>query len=330
MSAPTDLFDDTALSDFRLRGPRFFYFRHERGWVSPASAKAADWGTAWHDATATFVKVFGWPAETIAAYADELTWAAWGAFVETWDALYPAEPVAAHIRDPELELAAWDKSPLLAKPMLREYIIQRAERFSQLTSVGVEVPFVVPLFPTDSTIGYTGLIDRQVLVDNTEPAVIDVKTTGNYNYSTQAGIRPSWFKQFAVGSQLRGYIYATRLLTNDDTIRRAYIDASLRHRNKSVARPDVHVFHPLLFNDAQITEWLADAQQAVADVLENRRRQAAGIYAWPRACGGHCMTYGDCPYFDLCSSGQDPATLDMPTNLVERRWAPIKLPPAGK
>ena len=125
---------------------------------------------------------------------------------------------------------------------------------------------------------------------------------------------------------MRGYIYANRLVWDKPDLVRAYIDASLRHRNKSEARSDIHKLYPLRFNPAQITEWIHDTRAQVRRIQYERQRFEAGEPgAWPRACGEGCMQYGQCPYFEICMSAEPVQEIQRPATMITKFWNPIKL-----
>ncbi|KKL67522.1 hypothetical protein LCGC14_2134130 [marine sediment metagenome] len=304
MKLPTEWYDNSRIVDFRSKGDRYFFFRYIRHWIPKDSGIAADWGTAFHSAGEAFWQMSGKSVDEIMRNSDELCADALRRFISVWDKLQPETPFAYVLENDELDQKLWDKSPRLAIAMLPEKLKARAPLISSSELLGIEKPFVVPLWPEDHElhhIGLVGLIDRFIRIESGELAVLDVKTTGNFNYSVKDGIRGQYFRALEVGTQMKTYVYATQLIY-DETIKRAYIDASLRHRNKSEARAHIHKLYPIRYNPRHIEQWLIDARQQVLRIRGERLKMEAGEPAYPSACGEGCMQYGSCPYYDLCLS----------------------------
>ncbi|MCH7590989.1 phosphoribosylformylglycinamidine synthase subunit PurL, partial [PVC group bacterium] len=130
--------------------------------------------------------------------------------------------------------------------------------------------------------------------------------------------------QVEVGTQMKGYVFATQLV-HGETIKRAYIDASLRHRNKSTERADVHKLYPIRYTPQHIEQWLVGAREQIIRIRGEAEKFAQGQTAYPGACGEGCMQYGSCPYYDLCLSSAPLNKLKILPHLIEKEWNPIKL-----
>lgn len=319
------LFDNSSLSDFRERGPRYWYFRHFRGWVRAPHASdiytipATTNGTAWHLMMDSYWQnpAAGWEP-------------AWAAYEEFWQSEGLAGGFPIDQLDPEFARQLQPYAPETVQEILIAYDEIRRPLLSQIELLHCERPFIVPLDPNDPTLFFIGRMDKVFRYQN-KLVIADHKTTSYYHIKPlgRAHIPPSWKAQWRVATQPRGYLYDIK---HEFKLDRAsmWMDAVLFHAEHR----DFDIV-PIECQLAALDRWLWDThywidqvRQHIYAVQELRAAdKAAGLSYLPAfPCHG-CK--GSCPYADLCMARDNPETWladePPPEGFIENKWAPFKV-----
>lgn len=320
---PVFLFDNSSLSDWRDRAPRYWYFKHYRGWqpepqqdqaflIHPTVA-----GNAWH----AMMDVY-WPNPSAG-------WEpAWARFERYWKEHMLAGGLPIHDLDPEFEKQLGAYAPAAMQATLIAYDEARRPLLNQIELLDCERPFVVPLDPHDPTLFYTGRKDKRFRHQN-KIKLADHKTTTLY-YSRPIGrphLRPYWIQGWHVDLQPRGYLHAEKLEHNLDRCS-IWIDGVLLH-------PDSfdQCLESIECGPAMLDAWLWSTHFQIKQLREHiqaveelrNKDQAKDLPYLPAfPCYG-CK--GACAYRDLCLSKPNPEewlpSEPPPEGYVEQRWAPF-------
>ncbi len=321
----TDRFyDNTRLTDYR-RCPRYFYFRHERGWVreEPEAAPVfgISWGSAmdslWHDIALS----------TDHYDKEKILLRALGAFTSTW--VKEGMPALDEI-GPEEYQRLGARHPGTALEMLYAYFEQREDFIkNKITLLAIERPFAVPLDPNDPTLFYVGRMDKEIEIEwNGRVYPLDHKTTASYAKS--GGFRSMFLDSFSPNSQVEGYIFSAKV-EYKDKLKGVLIDAALVHKTEQAFR-----FIPIEKEFEQIDAWLWETHDWIRKIEadkaalfrgeEKHKRGGSPPYlsAFPKNTNS-CHAYNrPCPYLDPCRMWPNPIGKDLPPGFKESRWSPFE------
>lgn len=318
------IYDNTRLSDFE-KCHRYFYFRHERGWVPGKYAVELGFGSAWHSAMDVI-----WPflckeegGKPRPKYDRDrhrfIAGEAYSAFMKTWE----SEGMPNLSENPEIEDDIMPRTPAVAADMIWEYIEHYWDTLGECELISVESPFMVPLDPSDPLLWYTGRIDKVIRDARGRLTVVDHKTTKAYK---KVGYFREYFTDsFSPNSQVDGYAYA--MYITDPTYKgNVMIDAALVHK-------DVHNgfrFLPVKRALSQLEGWRWETLDRVRELEANRNVADSPEASIPpympafRKDSGACFDYMKaCPYLDICKSEANPSTMDTPPGFSERYWSPF-------
>ena len=324
---PTKLYDASKLTDFMLRGARFYYLKHILGWrrdEEQVSYPLAT-GTAWHT-TMDWLYTSACGRKDMGFLLDSYHRVVWDKFDTAWvDEGMPSEPF-----DDDTAAALKQRHPWVFHGMLQEYIKQRAEWFATVELLATEWAFCVPIFENDPEVGVIGLIDKVLrfnAIHNKPVRPLDHKTTTRY--STVSGIQPLWLTQQAAGLQMPIYSYATQL-AYDDADGWAVLDASLIHKTspkdpaKVKSVQDVHKLYPVNFPTPLLDAKLEVARRMIRRIQHEESEFAKGNPAWLPECGG-CSTFTVCQFSDICSTCPDVREIVKPHDFNVDFWRPVEV-----
>ena len=316
------LYDNTKISTFR-GCKRFYYYRHERDWVTDNTAPALAFGSAWHSAMDVAWTI---ASERPALSLDSIVALSYEAFVARWTEegmLHPDEI------GPDEAAQLLPRTPMVAMEMLYEYTEERLRLFRHPTFrlIAVEQPFAVPLDPGDPSLFYVGRFDK-VYEHEGDVLIGEHKTTSLYRKN--GPFMNSFTESFSPNSQIDGYLYAGHMLYGK-RMRRLMIDAALVHR-------DVHDgfrFLPIERQFAQLEAWLWETRSWIAEIEANRsalQYQQSERYLHkvePNYMAAYakntsaCTNFGTCQYIDLCKMWSNPMDKDLPDGFKESHWSPF-------
>lgn len=309
-------YDNTRISDYR-RCPRYFYFRHERGWVRDTTDPAAAFGISWHSAMDSL-----W--HDIALGTDhydkeKILLGAYKAFCNTWaeEGMTPAGDIGPEEFD---RLRA--RHPGTALEMLYAYFEQREDFIkTKITLLAIERPFAVPLDPNDPTLFYVGRVDKE-LEWNGHVYPLDHKTTANY--AKLGGFKSVFLDSFSPNSQVEGYIFSGKV-EHGEKLKGVLIDAALVHKTEQAFK-----LIPIEKQFEQIDAWLWETHDWIGKIeddkvkLPDTNSRQPYMSAFPKNTNS-CFLYNKaCPYLDVCRMWPNPVGKDTPPGFREDKWSPFE------
>jgi hypothetical protein len=316
------LYDNTRLSDYD-RCPRYYYYRHHKGWsIDAPPGKALAFGASWHegmdviwqsllkdDATKEY-SVEDRSVEKVALDAQ-------AAFQRMWTDEWGFDPA------PDPDDKRDFRHAMTAAEMYYEYIDKRSDLFmrSDIFLIEVEKTFVVPLDPTDASLFYVGRMDKVFRLGD-QVLIGEHKTTSAYDAKRK--FRPGFIESFSPNSQVDGYIYAGNILWPGD-FTGVWVDASLVHKTVH----DGHQFIPIQRTREQIESWLWETRAKIADLERDRKvtdsdlaKEATYLPAY-RKNPGRCWDFASsCPYLECCKMWGNPERQEKPVGYKEDFWSP--------
>ena len=291
---------------------RKYYFNYERHWQSSRTAAALAFGAAWGTALDEVWKSLASNGSQLGT-ADTVN-EAMMAFIETYTKAGMPHPDEM---DVDMLNDISPRTPQVAEAMLWEYIDARRAFLANIELLGVEEPFVLPVYPNDPTRFYVGKMDKvyRDLSDN-RVYCLDHKTTTQY--AKNGFFRSTFTNSFSPNSQMDGYLYAL-LYKYAEEAQHVVIDACLVH--KSVH--DGYAFLPVYHSIDALNAWLWDMRRKVGDI--EREAQLFANFkmavdsqqedtlrgAYPRATHS-CHTFSPCAFVDICSTISNPEQIIEP------------------
>lgn len=316
------LYDNTRIQDFR-RCPRYYFFRHIRGWKrSGELATALAFGSAWHESMDVVWKMV---SSDGSADSQQVVDAAYAAWVNKWVESGMPEPDEL---DSELATQLMPRVPPVALDMLYAYVSRRWSAIKQVKIIDVERPFAVPLTPDDPTLFYIGRMDKIVDPGNGAVRVIEHKTTTmskGYGRGSEPKIRPIYLDSYSPNSQVDGYLFALNLLYESYQRFEVWVDAALVHKSGEDFQ-----FIPLEKQVAHLDSWLNDTHYWIANIEGETRKvldhspKDRVLAAFPKNTSS-CLDYNrTCPYLDLCKARPNPLSwTEAPNGYVTDFWNPL-------
>ena len=315
-------YDNTRISDYRTC-PRYFYYRHVRGWVPDKIALALTFGLAWHDAMDVLWTVIARECQNITpSEAAEL---AYLAFLERWKEQELKDPTEM---TPEEALEIMPRHPSVAREMLHEYAVQRFPLISgkEFDLIDCEKPFAVPMDPKDDTLFYVGRLDK-IFSIKSKIHIGDHKTTSLYK--KDGGFRRDFVESFSPNSQVDGYTFASGVLYENKQ-RTIWVDAALVHKTVH----DQFRFIEIDRTMSQLYQWVWETREWINRIEEEKKNLAENkdqyknteyLAGFPKNTGS-CWNYGGCPYIPLCKAYANPEAVDeTPAGYKEEHWSPFDI-----
>lgn len=308
------LYDNTRLSDFK-RCPRYFYYRHEQGWLKDTTELSLIFGSSWHRAMDQI-----WPLILEGEDKEEIIAAGNIAFLNEWISNgLPAE------LDYEAEKEWSPRTPGIAFEMIVGYTTQRYRQIREdFELLHIEKPFAVPLDPNDPTLFYIGKMDK-VVRRRGRPGTIEHKTTTAYSKSSK--FRSTFVDSFSPNSQVDGYAYALHMLFPGEKVGGVWVDAALVHKTEN----DAFMFIPVERQIQQLDGWLWETRSWI-DQIEGNRIMAAEFVepgdpymaAFPKNTNS-CFDFNrSCQYLDLCKAWPNPIGKPLPPGYTAKKWDPLE------
>lgn len=302
--------DNSMLSDYR-KCPRYYYLRHERGFVSTEARRPLIFGAAWHAAMGVIWQGFNKMSE------DKLLRLAFQQFMNKW----VEEGGPREMTLPLIEEWA-PRTPMVAQEMLVNYLRERSSILGEMKLLSSEQPFAVPIFPDRSDVWLIGRKDQRAIVGG-RLRLIEHKTTTEYK--VDGGFKLSFTESFSPNSQLETYLYADRV-GEKKSAEEIWVDAALVHKNVH----DKFKFIPVSFATEAMEAFLWETRDWTNRILSEHERlegssaKATHMTAFPRndwSCQGK---YGRCQFLDICRSIPNPAKLKQPPEGFKVEfWAPF-------
>lgn len=156
-----------------------------------------------------------------------------------------------------------------------------------VSDIAVEVPFSVPLGVIDEIpIIWTGKIDLLVEWEN-QYWVLDHKTTSI--------LGPSYFEQFFLSHQMRGYCWAAEKLL-DKPISGAIINVLGIRKETKTGKAEEFLRQRFMYTQDQLQEWQTNALHTIAQFFQQCKNEY-----WPQYNAWCVGKFGKCQYFDVCT-----------------------------
>lgn len=247
----------------------------------------------------------------------------------------------------QLSMIRWEPIELPARPEIQELQRKIGVAVSS-TQKAVEVPFKIELFRKESngeTINYPSSLVCDRATEPTGGSMSNEKTAFTYSsitvywtgkidliiaqdgkkkildHKTTSMMGDTFWGQFRLSSQFRGYCWATSQLLGEP-VRHAIIDAIVGRAPTLKGKGSQHEnqFQEFEYTDQQIEDWRVDTILHIERIFSYLFK---GYF--PQANTWCFNKYGKCPYFDCCSmSPKAGAQLLMSGQYAERTWDPLK------
>ena len=263
---------------------------------------------------------------------DRVVAEACAAFVAEWQ--HNGMPHPDEISSDEMEEIS-PRTPQIAQEMFYHYIDARQQLFKDpsFKLLEVELPFAVPLDPSDETLWYVGRLDK-LFEYRKKVYVGEHKTTSSYKKSPTSPFRADFLDSFSPNAQVDGYLYKLNM-DYDERAGGVWIDAALVHKTVH----DGFAIIPIDRQFAQIDAWLWTAHYWINEIERNKailkeRSELDTPYlaAFPQNTAS-CGNYGGCEFADICRAVANPAKLPaVPLGYKIEKWSPfseIKLEQIG-
>jgi hypothetical protein len=310
----TTLYDNTRLKDYR-NCPRFFYFRHVRGWVGSGTRAPLAFGLAWHAAMdVVWDNIHIDDDETLGAKAYFM-------WEKTWtDEGYPS---LDEMTDEDYEVIKM-RNPNTALDMIRAYIDKRRSFLEGIEVLDIERPFAVPLDPGNPELFYVGRLDK-IFKWQGRIYVGEHKTTSLYK--RDGGFRSSYLDSFSPNSQVDGYMHALHMLYGDKA-KGIMVDAALVHTKERA-----FTWIPVERDISQLEAWLWETHDTIDDIKEDKEfledsSMMSNLSYMPafRKNTESCFQFGSmCTYLDICKSHSCPSRIqDPPLGFKVEYWSPFE------
>lgn len=310
---PIKYYDNTMLGDYK-KCPRYFYFRHVRGWTPSGIAMPLIFGLAWHAAMDVIWRGYK------KMNKDELVSVAMAAFEDVWieEGCKPIKELG--LQDLEM-LGA--RTPYTAQEMLHGYLNKRSYILESSRLIAAESPFAVPIYPDRDDIFYIGRRDKKIETDTGDLVILEHKTTSEYK--VEGGFKEQYIQSWWPNSQCEGYLYAGRM-EDGDKVRSVWVDAALVHKKVH----DAFRFIPISATFSTLDNWLWEARDWINRVESEKQRLAGQpadrtvMGAFPRNTDQCSGKYGLCTYQSLCRSYHNPEQVtEAPAGFQEKFWEPF-------
>ena len=139
-------YDNSRLSDYK-NCPRYYFFRHVKGFTRTGTAIPLVNGLAWHDAMDV---VWGKAHDDISDR--ELVKEALQAYVNCWTREGWPHPKEMTL---EQQTDILPRGPFIAAETLMNYVQQRRDFIRECEILAIEKPFAVPLYEEENDLFYT-------------------------------------------------------------------------------------------------------------------------------------------------------------------------------
>ena len=316
MSGKLRLYDNTRISDYR-RCPRYFYYRHIRGWAPAGSPRAAlVFGGAWHAAMDSLWSNISKGIKD----KDQLVEDAYGAFVQHWTEEGLPDPRNLSYEEQKGMLP---RTPMVGMEMILSYLEKRVNLISTCEVMDIERPFIVPLTPDDPTLFYVGRIDKVMRYQGRIYGIEHKTTTA---YKVDGHFRSTFLESFSPNSQVDGYLYTLHMSFPDDKIGGVWVDAALVHKEDH----EGFQFIPIDRQMPMLDSWLYDVNDWIerieADKAKLERVKGSDPYmaAFPKNTNS-CFDFNQsCIYLYLCKAKPNPHGESVPPGFEESPWDPLE------
>jgi len=307
------LYDNTRLSTFR-KCPRFFYFRHIRDWEAQTSKIALSFGKAWHAAQEVI-----WPGICDGKPKNVVMKEAYAAFMVAW--IEDGWPEKLSYED-EKELSP--RTPAIGLEMIAAYVDERYRRISEVEIISVELPFVVPLDPTDDSLFYIGKLDKVVQEKFSMKKIRGIEHKTTTAYRKDGKFKQAFLDSFSPNSQVDGYLYALHM-TYPGKVGGIWVDAALVHKTETAFQ-----FIPVEKRKEAMDMWLWSARywidmiEANTAHLETLSPDDPYMAAFPQRTES-CFDYNSaCEYIDTCKAWPNPIGRSTPPGFRVHKWDPLE------
>lgn len=311
-------YDNTRLSAYK-DCPRMFYYRHVRHWTRGGFEWPLVFGSAWHAAMDHVWKKLLSERESGPIKHDLIARGAYKKFVDKWieEGAPPPEQI-----DYEMQQEIAPRTPLHALEMLMGYVHAKAKLLDDMELIAIEEPFAVPLDDAKEHF-YIGKIDKQVrLKSSGRIRGIEHKTTTSYRKN--GPFRAAYVDSFSPNSQVDGYLFALHMEYPGE-VDGVWVDASLVHKTE-----EGYMFIPVSKQMKMLDAWLWETKdwikriEADKEELQATKESDPYMKAFPRNTNA-CWNFNrQCPYFNLCKAWPNPKGREIPEEMIENEWDPLK------
>lgn len=303
-------YDNSRIKDYRTC-PRYYYYRHIRGWTKPAGP-ALSAGLGWH-AGQDFIwaNIKGADARDLAEVATEI-------WIQTMnESGIDVESTTYVMNEPKRTAGVF-------KEMFLNYIQQRRAFIEEVDIISIERPFAVPL-GLSTKVFYIGRVDKEFRRDG-RVIVLDHKTTSAY--AKNGPFRQSFLESFSPDSQIDGYSYAAYIQYGKE-FKAVYVDAALVHKTVH----DGFKLIPVERAYNSLDNWLYDTERWVNLIEQDKlllshcKDTDPFLKAFSKKAPESCIQYNHpCIYKDICRFHDNPMQLEEPPEgFVEDHWNPFEV-----
>lgn len=308
------LYDNTRLEAFR-RCPRYYFYRHVMHWRLDNHNAPLAFGGSWHAAMDAI-----WDCISRGKAEKESVETAIQGFLSHWRSLgMPDEDL---LDDEEKDFLK-PRLPSTAIEMLWEYYSKRYKFIQRAEVLDIEHSFAVPLSADDPTLFYVGRIDKFIKPDPNRIRGIEHKTTTAVGKGYK--IKGLFRESFSPNSQVDGYLYTLRLLTDLPYVD-VWVDAALVNSNGQD-----FTFIPVDRVGNMLDSWLFTTHWWIGKIEEEMiaLQQDSGNDPYMRAFPQDTRSCFDfntaCPYLGLCKSRANPLAFgdEVPRGYTRDKWDPL-------
>jgi hypothetical protein len=303
-----NLLDNTKVSTLKSC-PRKFFIRHVCDITEErTTSEALSFGTSWHAGMDVIWKLSSSTNDLVI-----LTEAAMQEFYK----FYP-EDLSLSFMEGKVKSQS-KRSPATAREMFFAYLEKYHHKISQLKTVQVEVPFMIPI-PGLEEIFYCGRLDKRVQLQDDSWEIYEHKTTSDY--SRDYGFGYQFSNVWKIAAQVRGYQLQEYLKTGNQVT--VYVDGSLVHAKERYFKQ--YPFRDSLEKLELFYQNLANWSSVLVGKLFTFEQTQSGVDIFPKneeQCFGK---YGQCEYLHLCMAEECDSLLEkVPVGYKRERWIPIKV-----
>ena len=312
-------YDNTRISAYK-DCPRLFYFRHIRHWRRDGIEWPLVFGSSWHAAMDYVWRKLLVEREPGPIKHELIARGAYKEFIKQWieEGAPPPEQI-----DYEMQQEISPRTPVHALEMLLGYVHAKAKLLDDMELISTEQAFAVPI-DAKKDIFYIGKIDKKIrLKSSGRVRGIEHKTTTAYRKG--GPFRGAYIDSFSPNSQVDGYLFALHMLY-PGKVDGIWVDASLVHKHE-----EGFMFIPVDKQLKMLDAWLWETRNWVQKIEKDKKKLEDSVdgsdpymQAFPRNTNS-CWNFNrQCAYYNMCRAWPNPHGREMPEDMVEEKWDPLK------
>lgn len=291
-------YDNTMVGKYK-ECPRKYYLAHVRNWRGTGISMPLTFGLAWHAAMDVC-----WVAGRVNTPEDTLE-LAYVEFLKSW--MEQGLPMQLDVQQIE-DMAP--RTPMIAKEMLKAYLLRSWRMIRECELLAPEQPFAVPM-PGLEGCYYIGRIDK-VVDYNGQVIALEHKSTTEYK--KDGGFKTSYVEGWYSDSQCKGYEFGGSLFF--PRMAQVWVDAALVHKTVRAFR-----FIPVAHQLPLLEEWIRDTREWI-----NRIERDLALGYFPKNESSCMGKFGPCNFLNICQTTHNPEDLQTPPQgYKEEKWEPFDI-----